>query len=75
LAKKLSTSLILRGAQRLAVLENKMLREVFGRTEDGVIGGRSKVHNGELYNLFAYLHPVFPSFHITMLKITKGQYL
>jgi len=36
-----------------------MLREVLGRTEEGVTGGRSQVHNEELYNLFVYLHPVF----------------
>jgi hypothetical protein len=44
--------LILRGvgAHRLRVLENRVLRRIFGRKRSEVTGGWRKLHNEELHN-------------------------
>jgi hypothetical protein len=34
------------------VFENRMLRGIFGPKRDKVIGGRRKLHNEELHNLY-----------------------
>jgi hypothetical protein len=36
---------------RLRVLENRVLRRIFGPKRDEVIGGWRKLHNAELHNL------------------------
>jgi hypothetical protein len=35
------------------VFENRVLRRIFGLKGDGVIGGRRKLHNEKLYNLYS----------------------
>jgi hypothetical protein len=45
-------SLILREEHRLRVLENRVLRGIFGPKRDEVIGGWIKLHNEELHNLY-----------------------
>jgi hypothetical protein len=37
----------------LRVLENKMLRRIFGRKRDEVTGDWRKLHNEELHNLYS----------------------
>jgi hypothetical protein len=44
-------SLTLRGEHRLKVIENRVLRRIFGPKSDEIIGGWRKFHD-ELYNLF-----------------------
>jgi hypothetical protein len=34
------------------VFENRVLRRIFGPKRDDVMGGRRKLHNEELYNLY-----------------------
>jgi hypothetical protein len=34
------------------VFENRVLRRIFGPKRDEVIGGRKKLHNEELHNLY-----------------------
>jgi hypothetical protein len=46
-------SLTLREEHGLRVFENRVLRRIFGPTRDEVTGGRRKLHNGELHNLYA----------------------
>jgi hypothetical protein len=46
-------SLILREEHSLRVLENKVLRTIFGPNTDGVRGGWRKLHNEELHNLYS----------------------
>jgi hypothetical protein len=48
-------SLILREEQRLRVLENRVLRRIFGPKRDEVRGGWRKLHNEELHNLYSSL--------------------
>jgi hypothetical protein len=48
----LFTTLTLREEHRLRVSENRMLRRIFGPKRVEVIGGRRKLHNEELYNLY-----------------------
>jgi hypothetical protein len=43
----------LREEHRLKVFENRMLRRIFGPKSDDVIGGRRKLHNEELRNLYS----------------------
>jgi hypothetical protein len=43
-------SLTLRGAHRLRVLENRMLRRIFGPKGDEVTGEWGKLHNEEFRN-------------------------
>jgi hypothetical protein len=44
-------SLTLREKHRLKVLENRVLRRMFGYERDGTIGGWRKLHNEALHNL------------------------
>jgi hypothetical protein len=44
-------SLTLREQKRLRVLENRVLRRIFGLKRDEVMGEWRKLHNGELHNL------------------------
>jgi hypothetical protein len=46
-------SLTLREQYRLRVLENRMLRRIFGPKRDEVTGDWRKLHNGELHNLYS----------------------
>jgi hypothetical protein len=46
-------SLTVREEHKLRVLENKMLRTIFGPKRDGVAGGWRKLHNEELHNLYS----------------------
>jgi hypothetical protein len=46
-------SLTLREENRLRVIENKVLRTIFGPKSDDVPGGWLKLHNEELHNLYA----------------------
>jgi hypothetical protein len=43
----------LREEQRLKVFENRVLRRIFGPKRDKVTGGRRKLHNEELHNLYS----------------------
>jgi hypothetical protein len=42
-----------REEDRLRVFENKVLRTIFGPKRDEVPGGRRKLHNEELHNLYS----------------------
>jgi hypothetical protein len=46
-------SLALREEYRLRVLDNRVLREVFGSKRDEETGEWRRLHNGELYGLYA----------------------
>jgi hypothetical protein len=46
-------SLTFREEHRLRVFENRVLRRMFGRERDEVIGGWRKLHNEELHNLYS----------------------
>jgi hypothetical protein len=46
-------SLTLREEHRLRVLENRVLRRIFGSERDEVTGGWRKLHNEELHNLYS----------------------
>jgi hypothetical protein len=43
----------LREEHRLRVFENRILRRIFRPKRDEVKGGRRKLHNEELHNLYA----------------------
>jgi hypothetical protein len=45
-------SLILREEHRLRVIENRVLRRIFGPKRDEVTGEWRKLHNKELHNLY-----------------------
>jgi hypothetical protein len=45
-------SLTLREEHRLKLLENRVLRRIFGPKRDEVKGGWRKLHNEELHNLY-----------------------
>jgi hypothetical protein len=45
-------SLTLREGYRLKVLENRLLRRIFGPKMDEVSGGRRKLHNEDLHGLY-----------------------
>jgi hypothetical protein len=45
--------LALREGHRLRVFQNWMLREIFGPKREKVAGGWRRLHNEELYNLYA----------------------
>jgi hypothetical protein len=45
--------LTLREEHRLRVLENRVLRRIFGPKRDEMAGGWRKLHNEELYNLYS----------------------
>jgi hypothetical protein len=42
-----------REEHKLRVFENRVLRRIFGAKRDGVTGGRRKLHNEELHNLYS----------------------
>jgi hypothetical protein len=46
-------SLALREEQRLKASENRALRRIFGPKREKVAGGWRRLHNEELYNLYA----------------------
>jgi hypothetical protein len=46
-------SLTLREEHRLRVFENRVLRRIFGPRRDEVTGGRRKLHNEELRNVYS----------------------
>jgi hypothetical protein len=46
-------SLILREERRLRVLENRVLRRIFGPKRDEVTGEWRRLHNEELYDLYS----------------------
>jgi hypothetical protein len=46
-------SVTLREEHRLRVLENRVLRRIFGPTRDEVTGKWRKLHSGELHNLYS----------------------
>jgi hypothetical protein len=46
-------SLTVREEHELRVLENGVLRRIFGPKRDGVTGGWRKLHNEELHNLYS----------------------
>jgi hypothetical protein len=46
-------SLILREVHRLMVLENRMLRRIFGPKRGKMMGGWRQLHNEELHNLYS----------------------
>jgi hypothetical protein len=48
-------SLTLRKEHKLRVIENRVLRRIFGPKRDGVTGLWRKLHNKELHNLFSSL--------------------
>jgi hypothetical protein len=45
--------LTLREEHRLRVVENRVLRRIFGPKRDGVMGGWRKLHNEELHNVYS----------------------
>jgi hypothetical protein len=46
-------SVTLMEEHRLRVLENRVLRRIFGMKKDEVTGGWEKLHNEELHNLYS----------------------
>jgi hypothetical protein len=46
-------SLTLREKHRLRVIDNRVLRRIFGPKRDEVTGGWRKLHNEELHNLYS----------------------
>jgi hypothetical protein len=46
-------SLTLREEHKLRVLENRVLRRIFGPKRDEVIGQRRTLHNEKLHNLYS----------------------
>jgi hypothetical protein len=46
-------SLTLREEHKLRVLENMVLRRIYGPKREGVTGGWRKLHNEELHNLYS----------------------
>jgi hypothetical protein len=46
-------SVTLRGAQRLRVFENRVLRRIFGPKKDEVTGEWRRLHNEELNDLYS----------------------
>jgi hypothetical protein len=46
-------SLTLREEHRLRVIENRVLRRIFGLTRDEMAGGWRKLHNEELHNMYS----------------------
>jgi hypothetical protein len=45
--------LTVREEHKLRVLENRVLRRIFGPKRDGVTGGWRKLHNQDLHNLYS----------------------
>jgi hypothetical protein len=46
-------SLTLKEEHRLRVFENRVLRRIFGPKRDEVMGGRIKLYNEELHNMYS----------------------
>jgi hypothetical protein len=46
-------SLTLREEQRSRMFQNRLLRRIFGPKREEVAGGRRRLHNEELHNLYA----------------------
>jgi hypothetical protein len=46
-------SLTVREEHKLRMFENRVLRRIFGPKRDRVTGGRRKLHNEELHNLYS----------------------
>jgi hypothetical protein len=46
-------SLTVREEHKLRVIENRVLRRIFGPKKDGVTGGWRKLYNKELHNLYS----------------------
>jgi hypothetical protein len=46
-------SLTVREKHKLRMIENGVLRRIFGPKRDGVTGGWRKLHNDELHNLYS----------------------
>jgi hypothetical protein len=46
-------SLILREEHRQRLLENRVLRRIFGPKRDEMMGGWEKLHNDELHNIYS----------------------
>jgi hypothetical protein len=46
-------SLILKEEHRWEMLENRVLKKIFGSKRDEVMGGWRKLHNEELHNLYS----------------------
>jgi hypothetical protein len=46
-------SLTLREEQKLKVIENRVLRGIFGRNREEAVGGWRRLHNEELHDLYA----------------------
>jgi hypothetical protein len=44
--------LTVREEHKLRAFENRVMRRIFGPKRDGVTGGRRKLHNEELHNLY-----------------------
>jgi hypothetical protein len=44
---------MLRKEHRLRVFENRLLRRIFGSKRDEVVGGRRKLHDKELHDLYS----------------------
>jgi hypothetical protein len=42
-----------REEHKLGMLENRVLRRIFGGKRDGVMGGWRKLHNEEFHNLYS----------------------
>jgi hypothetical protein len=49
----LTLSLTLRGERILRVIDNRVLRTIFGRKREEMTGGWKKLHNEELHNLYS----------------------
>jgi hypothetical protein len=48
-----TSSLTIREGHGLRVIENRVLRRIFGPKRDGVTGGWRKLHNEELHNSYS----------------------
>jgi hypothetical protein len=46
-------SLTVKEEHKLRMLENRVLRRIFGPKRDGVTGGWRKLHNEELHNFYS----------------------
>jgi hypothetical protein len=56
----------IKGGHKLRVLQNRVLRRIFGPKRDGVLGGWRKLHNEEL-------HGFYPSPNIIISIIIKSK--
>jgi hypothetical protein len=66
-------SLTLREEHRLRVLENRVLRRIFGPKRDEVTGGWGRLHNeklNDLYSFFFFLGATAPIWALAYLHET-----